>query len=105
MQTYQTKFSGLIESLEHIKETGAALLIPRPETLGDDYAEIMESLTRIAAVGIPLLIIPRGQTPPPNPGGLPVLPRRLAEIGRSYEEVVRSLNQIAEQGAGVSLLP
>ena len=34
------------------------MIEPTPQTLGDDYAELVESLNRISAAGLKLQIVP-----------------------------------------------
>ena len=56
---YSDKFSGLIAAIDNAKTSQAEMiLVQTPETLGDDYAELVESLNRISAAGLMLQIVP-----------------------------------------------
>ena len=60
--TYEQKFSGLIAAIASAKAEGADVLtVTSPETLGDDYEELIESLRRIAKAGVALGFIPPNQ--------------------------------------------
>lgn len=57
---YEIKFAGLIVCLrEAVEDHTPVLIVSHPEVLGDDYAEIVESLSRIAAAGLALRIVRR----------------------------------------------
>lgn len=65
---YEDKFKGLIEAIESAKadEDVDRIVVALPEALGDNYAELVESLNRIAAAGLALSVVPpeeRGKTP------------------------------------------
>jgi hypothetical protein len=62
---YEEKFATFIKMVEHFKgkpkgEKPDVLLVAAPWVLGDNYEELTESLDRLAAAGIPLLIAPPG---------------------------------------------
>ena len=58
---YEEKFGGLIAAIKKAQtEKAEFIIIPSPETLGDDYAELVESLKRIAAAGL------ASRMPPPS---------------------------------------
>jgi hypothetical protein len=54
---YEQKFANFIRLLAETKEE--AVMIHHPEVLGDDYAEIVESLNRLADSEKMLRILPR----------------------------------------------
>lgn len=55
--SYETKFSGFIAMCRDAKADGAeGVLIDHPQVLGDNYAEIVESLSRLADAGLHLVI-------------------------------------------------
>lgn len=54
---YERKFADFIKMLaETIDET---IVVHHPETLGDNYEELVESLNRMADAGKKLIIVPR----------------------------------------------
>ncbi len=58
-QTYETKFKSFIEMCAKAKVDGIDVVdIHHPEVLGDNYSEIVESLNRLSAAGLKLLITP-----------------------------------------------
>ncbi len=61
-QSYETKFKNLIEMCAQAKAQGIdVVVVHHPEVLGDNYAEIVESLNRLAAAELKLLIVPPNQ--------------------------------------------
>jgi hypothetical protein len=59
---YEVKFAGLLRGIAEAKAQGAdVIMIHRPEVLGDTYAELIESLNRIAAAELRLMILPPNQ--------------------------------------------
>ncbi len=61
---YEQKFSGFLKAItEGTNRPGASILIAEPWVIGDNYEEIVESLSRLAGTDVPLLIV--------NPTALP----------------------------------
>lgn len=61
-QSYATKFKNFIEMCAQAKAQGIdAVIIHHPEVLGDNYSEIVESLNRLSAAELKLLIVPPDQ--------------------------------------------
>lgn len=59
---YEEKFAGLLRLCEDAKQSGTeVVVIAEPQALGDDYAEIVESLNRIADAKLQLAILPRAE--------------------------------------------
>jgi len=59
---YETKFGGFIQMCQKAKKDGVdTIFIANPEALGDDYAEIVESLNRLADAELKLIIVPRSK--------------------------------------------
>ncbi|MGB6065984.1 MAG: hypothetical protein WBG50_14385 [Desulfomonilaceae bacterium] len=59
---YETKFQTFIQMCSEAKRNGVdTVIVHHPEVLGDDYAEIVESLNRLAAADLSLKIVPPGQ--------------------------------------------
>ena len=60
---YEQKFAGFIEAVEEAEASPAigkiVLTIDHPEMLGDDYDEIVESLSRLGDARLNLAIVPR----------------------------------------------
>ena len=57
--TYEEKFADLIKAIRKAEETKAEFLaISLPQALGDNYAEMIESLNRIAAAGLSVRMLP-----------------------------------------------
>lgn len=57
-EAYTTKFKELIRMCGELK-AGEQVVIHHPQVLGDEYAEIVESLNRIADAELVLRILPR----------------------------------------------
>ncbi len=58
-QSYEEKFQDFIRMCAEAKKQGAeVVVVQHPEVLGDNYAEIVESLNRRAVAGLALRIIP-----------------------------------------------
>jgi len=58
--TYDDKFGHLTDALEKAALSPyKEIVVPRPETLGETYEEIVESLNRIADAGVKLTVVPR----------------------------------------------
>ena len=54
---YEQKFAGLIRACEQAKaESAPSLIIVQPQSLGDTYDEIVESLWRLAEARLALVI-------------------------------------------------
>ena len=53
---YEEKFAGFIRACEQAKAEGIPnVVIARPQTLGDTYDEIIQSLWRLADAGLALI--------------------------------------------------
>ena len=65
---YEVKFASFIQMLADFmaartndpENAPRLVLVPHPQTLGDTYDEMVESLNRIADAGVPFAIMPRG---------------------------------------------
>lgn len=54
---YEAKFAGFIRACEEAKAKSIPnVIITQPQTLGDTYNEIIESLQRLADAGLALVI-------------------------------------------------
>ena len=54
---YEAKFAGFIRACAQAKAKGIPnVIIAQPQTLGDTYNEIIESLQRLADAGLALVI-------------------------------------------------
>ena len=54
---YERKFANFIKLCARAKETGAKhVVIAEPWVIGDDYDEVMESLSRLSEAGLALHI-------------------------------------------------
>ncbi len=52
---YESKFAEFIRMCDEAKKSGAeVVLVQRPSVLGDNYAELIESLSRLARAGLQL---------------------------------------------------
>jgi hypothetical protein len=59
---YEDKFAGLLRLCDDAKQSGTdVVVIHSPEVLGDNYAELIESLNRIADAKLSLAIVPRSE--------------------------------------------
>lgn len=68
---YELKFAGLIRLCENAKVQGLRhVVITWPWVIGDTYEEIVESLSRIAAAGLVLHIVERGDDDHISPAGI-----------------------------------
>ena len=56
---YEEKFADFIIMLRDSREE--VVMIHHPEVLGDDYAEVVESLNRLADAGKRLMIVPTNE--------------------------------------------
>jgi hypothetical protein len=57
MASYEEKFAAFIRQCKTVKEQGAITVIVRcPEMLGDTYEELVESLSRVAELGLQLVV-------------------------------------------------
>jgi hypothetical protein len=64
---YEVKFAGLLRAIAETKTHGAdTIMIHRPEALGDIYTELIESLNRLAAAELRLMILPPDQRGKPT---------------------------------------
>jgi hypothetical protein len=57
--SYQQKFAEFLFLLRTTREE--MVIVHHPEVLGDNYAEIVESLNRLADAGKKLVIVPRSE--------------------------------------------
>lgn len=57
-EPYEDKFKGLLEAIASAKGEAETIVIGSPQTLGDDYEELVESLNRISAAGLSVTIVP-----------------------------------------------
>jgi hypothetical protein len=65
---YEVKFAALIRRIAEAKAKGAdTIMYHRPEVLGNTYTELVESLNRIAAAKLRLMILPPDQRGTPQP--------------------------------------
>lgn len=59
MDTYEEKFASFIRLCQETKSSGINVVtINHPETLGDTYKELVESLNRLSESGLFLAIVP-----------------------------------------------
>jgi hypothetical protein len=58
--SYEKKFAHLGEAK---REGAMAICVRDPESLGDDYDEIMETLNRFADAGLAVEVVPRSERP------------------------------------------
>jgi hypothetical protein len=59
---YEVKFASLLQAIAEAKtQSAGTMMIHHPEALGDTYAELIESLNRIAAAELHLMILPPDQ--------------------------------------------
>ncbi len=66
-QPYEVKFKNYIKMLTEAKESGIqVIVIHHPQVLGDTYAELIESLNRLAAAELFLSIVPPAQRGKPD---------------------------------------
>jgi hypothetical protein len=57
MASYGEKFAALIRQCETVKEQGAiTVIVTYPEKLGETYEEMVESLSRVAELGLQLVV-------------------------------------------------
>lgn len=64
---YEKKFADFIRMCAQLKAQGVnQLIVPSPSTLGDNYEEIIESLSRLADAGLTLNIVARQPRPGRN---------------------------------------
>ena len=64
---YEDKFNGLLAAVKQARDADAeVIVVPSPETLGDDYVELEESLNRISAAGLSLKILPPNERKRPD---------------------------------------
>jgi len=62
MDEYAIKFKAFIEMCQEAKQTGVNhVIVHHPEVLGDTYAELVESLNRLADAGLMLMILPQNK--------------------------------------------
>jgi hypothetical protein len=55
--SYEEKFAELIRQCKTVKEQGAiTVVVTYPEKLGDTYEEVVESLSRVAELGLQLVV-------------------------------------------------
>jgi hypothetical protein len=61
--SYEGKFADFIRQCKTVKEQGAITVVVRyPEKLGDTYEEMVESLSRVADLGLQLVIAEPSRT-------------------------------------------
>jgi hypothetical protein len=54
---YEEKFAEFIRQCKTVKEQGAiTVIVTYPEKLGDTYEEMVESLSRVAELGLQLVV-------------------------------------------------
>lgn len=60
MKRYEKKFATFIRVLEDAKDKKDVhmFIVHHPEILGDDYEELVESLNRLSATKLSLVIVP-----------------------------------------------
>ena len=59
---YEVKFASLLRMCaDATKDKLECVVVAHPEVLGDTYAELIESLNRIADAGLSLKIVPRDE--------------------------------------------
>jgi Mrp family chromosome partitioning ATPase len=59
---YETKFAGFLRMCDEAKNGNLdVVMIHHPQVLGDTYAEMVESLNRLADANLSLTIIPRAE--------------------------------------------
>jgi hypothetical protein len=57
MASYEEKLAEFIRQCKTVKEQGAVtVIVTCPEKLGDTYEEIVESLSRVAELGLQLVV-------------------------------------------------
>ncbi len=62
ISSYETKFQSFIQMCSAAKVRGVdTVVVHHPEVLADNYAEIVESLNRLAAADLSLKIVPPEQ--------------------------------------------
>ncbi len=55
--SYEERFAAFVGQCKRVKEQGAITVIVRyPEMLGDTYEEMVESLSRVAELGLQLVV-------------------------------------------------
>ncbi len=54
---YETKFDELVRLCKEAPSQADAVVMAAPQVLGDSYDEVMESLRRIANVGLAIIIV------------------------------------------------
>ncbi len=60
--SYEKKFAEFLRMCEEARNGNLdAVVIDHPEVLGDTYAEIVESLNRLADASLSLSIVPRSE--------------------------------------------
>ena len=59
---YEKKFDELIRLCKEAPSQADAVVMAAPQVLGDSYEEAMESLRRIANVGLAIIIVPDDRT-------------------------------------------
>ncbi len=66
-QSYEDKFKEFIRLCAEAKAQGVeVVVIHHPEVLGDTYAEMVESLNRLAGAGLALRILPPSERANPK---------------------------------------
>lgn len=64
---YEEKFAGFIQLCSEANAKGATeIIVDHPWALGDNYQELIESLSRLADAGLSLHIAGRGERPSRN---------------------------------------
>ena len=59
---YEQKFADFLRMCDQAKKGKLdAVIVHDPETLGDNYAELVESLNRLADAKLKLAIVPRAE--------------------------------------------
>jgi len=58
----ERKFADFDKMISQAKRDGVqVVLVPSPQTLGDNYAELIRNLTKLQAAELSLVIVPRPQ--------------------------------------------
>jgi hypothetical protein len=69
--TFQSKFAELHRLIEESKANGVkAIVVQSPQTLGDDYEELIQNLDRLSDAKLAVLIVPPSDREPSAPPSL-----------------------------------
>lgn len=101
---YEEKFAEFIRLCEEKKGQVEVVFVDHPEVIGDDFAEIVESLGRLADAGLGLRVVnrssrrPPDSAPPPTPGSDGDRPVRLPRPTVSVPENEDDPRKFGEAG-------